>query len=172
MKTYKIIGRQRESTTITKYVLVENETGKIITASKEEVYKAAFNKLIEGVSIQRYNGKIIMKGIGFKISELPSYDEAGNILNKSSGKDGIQKSKVLITGKYCSGKNIIGYRISIIDRGELIKESILPRDKVIQLAKNGLITNVRCQSSNGENILRGINCNLSKLPQVKVEEYA
>lgn len=168
MSKYRIIGRQRFGTNVLKYILNEIGTSNIISIEKEKVYALAFNKQIADVIIQNYNGKINMKGVGYKISDLPCYDEEGNKIRHDNDKN--TKPLVKITGKCADGKSIKAYRISVIDCGRVINERIIPREKVMDLAKNGMISNVRYQRSNGTDILRGVDCKLSELPSLSYQQ--
>ena len=167
MIRYSLLGRQREGTSIIGYILNDNVNNQIVTVTKNKAYELAFNKMIKDVTIQYYNGKIIMKGIGFKVSELPDYDLKGNLIVKNEPVVRETK-KVLLTGKYFDGKNIAGYKITVVLGNTILQEYMASREKVMELAAKGLITNARYQKSNGVGILRGVDCKLSQLPLIEV----
>lgn len=170
MGKYTIIGRQRNGTIISGYILRENATGRIGAFPKETVYRLAIDKQINDVITQEYNGRITMKGTKYKISDLPNYDENGKIIPREQ-KSEMNAPKMIINGKVVDGKNVVAYRVARVVNGVVTHQTILDRDSVIKYAKSGAIANVRYQKSNGADILRGVDCNLAKLPIIE-KSYA
>lgn len=159
--TFTIIGRQTNGTKVDGYILRDLSTNRLVIKSKEEVYELAKNKQIEDVITQEYKGRVILKGTKSKISQLPNYDANGNRVHNE---DCVNKQIVIANGRVMDGKNIVAYKLALIERNMIKKEVMVSRDEMIDLASRGAITNVRHQKSNGEDILRGIGCKLSELP--------
>lgn len=168
MSKYTIIGRQKNGTTIDGYILRDNATGAILPFPKNQVYKLALNKMISDVTAQVYQGRVTMKGTKYRISELPCYDVHGNKISKGN-EQYVSKPKVIINGKCTDGKNVTGYRVAVVVDGIIQRQSVLNREKVMELARNGMISNARYQTSNGIGILRGVDCKLANLPNVEYE---
>ena len=167
MSRYTIIGRQRNGTVILGYILKDEQTGNIGVFPKETVYRLAMNKQINDVITQEYNGKITMKGTKYRISDLPNYDVNGNLIAKEQRNEE-NKPYLILNGKCIDGKNIVAYRMAMIEGGRVVKEVIVDRRKVMEYAQRGIIANARYQKSNGADILRGVDCKLSSLPIVQV----
>lgn len=163
MGEFTLIGRQTSGANVIGYVLISNTNRKILRLSKEEVYKLAMEKKISDVVAQEYNGRVNMRGTKYKISSLPNYDDKGKIIDKET-KEKLPRQRILLTTRLTSGKNTIGYGLTLVQHGGIIKEVMLSREKVMELAKKGFIDNARYQSSNGKDILRGVGCNINGLP--------
>lgn len=163
MGEYTLVGRQTSGTNVIGYIVMENRSGCVMPMRKEIVYKLALNKQISDVVAQNYKGKITMKGVKYKISELPVYDSNGNIIQDSEPQE---NKKIYIVYKVVNGKNTLAYGIEIRVGNRTVNSAVLSRDTIIKLAKQGAIENARYQSSNGKDILRGVRCNIAELPSV------
>lgn len=167
---YTIIGRQTSGVEVTGYVVKENSTGAIKLIPKDGVYIMALSKQISNVTAQKFKDKIVMKGIGTKLSDLPKYDKDGRLIEKAE-KGNNNKLRITITGKVVQGKGIVAYRVHYVNPSiQKSGDVILPKNKVFKYAKDGYITNARFQESNGKGILRGIDCRLASLPMVRLDK--
>ena len=164
---YTIIGRIKEGTVVVGYVLRDNASGETSFFERNAVYKMAMNKEISDVTVQIYNNKVNMKGTKCAISSLPCYDRNGNLIEKANDSKE-PKQYMFLNGRVMDGKSVIAYRIAVVENGKIVKQGIFDRKRVFDIARTGVITNVRYQQCNGVGILRGLNCKLSNLPVVKV----
>lgn len=165
MNELRIIGRQTNGTHVLGYILQERISGVIKPASKETTYKLALEKHIENVVAQVYNGKISMKGVNFKVSSLPNYDQNGNLIRNNS-ENTEQTRKLYLTGRKVDGNTTLGYNVALVVNGKIVRETYLSRQEVMECAQSGMIANARHQKSNGKDILRGVDCNINKLPLI------
>lgn len=164
MGKYNIVGRQVNGTNTVGYLVVDVATNRRGVLPRDMVYKLAIDKQINDVIAQVYNGKVVMKGVKQKITELPRYDMAGNRIESPSAMEALRYMK--LSGKVMSGKAVVGYQVCLFEGNKILKKCILPRPKVINLVKQGSIANARYQSSNGKGLIRGVGCNLAQLPVI------
>lgn len=165
---YIAIGRYTEGVNVLGYVLKELSSGSTALVCRQEVENLAINRLVSNISAQIYGGKIIMKGLNCKLSELTNYDSTGNIISKQSKKLE-NKEDIVISARIIEGKSTIGYVVTLRSNGIKCGEKRLSRDKVLELARNGYISNARVQMSNSKPVLRGVNCELAKLPSTSIK---
>lgn len=160
---YRIVGRYMKGVEVLGYHLVDR-VGRDGFAKKEAVYELALDNNISNCKAQLYNGVIVLKGVGCKLSELPVMD----VDTKRIRGRGVENTRVRlyrISGRIFKGKQVIGYRITDINRNE----SDIRKSDAILLAKSGSIENARVQMNNGKEILRGVNCDLAQLPLIQLE---
>lgn len=159
---YMVIGRYTEGVNILGYMVQDMITGNAGICDRKHVEMMALNKTIENVTAQVYNGKVIMKGLNCKLSELPKYDKNGNLIVAAQKQPAVTE-EIIITDRIGDGKTITGYVVALINNGVKCSEARLSRDKVMELARDGKIANARVQMSNGKPVLRGVKCELAKL---------
>lgn len=159
---YDIIGRVPNGTSIIGYVLRDKVTSEIGILSKDVVEQLALNKQIYNCTAQVYSGIVNLKGINCKLSQLPKYDQQGNlILNKAVQKKKI-KADMKLVGKVQSGKTVKSYVVAYITNPNNVMK--IPRDAVLKLVKDGRIANAKYQMNGDQVMLRGVKGeNLSKL---------
>ncbi|MBR1453578.1 MAG: hypothetical protein IJ593_02920 [Lachnospiraceae bacterium] len=165
---YEIIGRQTDGVKVSGYVLHNCMTGVNEIVTRDECYSMAMNKQIKNITVQIYDGKVTMKGVNYKVSELPRYDMNGNRIVIEEAPKVV--NKIFVTGKIYNGKHIDKYRVTLFTNGKPVDNRIITKDELYELAAKGKIANARCQKLNNEYILRGINYNLSKLPVLEIRE--
>lgn len=163
---YIAIGRYTEGVNVLGYVLQDILTGNKALVSRQEVEMMAINRAIGNISAQVYDGKIIMKGLNCKLSELANYDSNGNIISRQSKKSE-NSEDIVITARIIEGKSTVGYVVALRNNGAKCEEKRVSREQILNLARRGYISNARVQMSNGKPVLRGVNCELAKLPSTK-----
>jgi len=158
--TYYIIARYMDGVRVVGYE-VESVEGHRDRMTKRQVEELALNKQIINCTAQKYTNPkknketVVLKGVGCKLSDLPTIR-----LNKKSGE--IDKRGVIVA-RIVDGKNTVSYAIRKYN-GEITSVS---RDNTMLLARKGALKNARAQRSKGELLMRGVKCDLAKLPIVK-----
>lgn len=149
---YEIVGRMLDGTHVMAYLIKDRLSQNEIRLEKGIVEQLALNKQIYNCNAQVYNNAVNLKGINCKISQLPKYDDDGNIIPKEPPKLKIIPNLKLV-GKVQSGRTISDYIVvSLSDESTLMK---IPKDAVLLLAQEGRITNAKVQYNNGKLMLRG-----------------
>lgn len=158
---YKLTGRIMDGVKVTDYEVENIANGEHFVLPRHTVEDLALSKLIVNCSAQRHHNRVILKGQGCKLCELP-------YISRSNGD--IQKEKICysIIGRIVHGKYVIGYSMKRHDTNETFN---IQKDKAIRLIRDGKVVNARVQSSNGiGDIVRGIDCDISKLPVLRVNK--
>lgn len=170
---YQIVGRYMEGKEIVGYHLQSIETGKSGRYSREQVCYLVGRDQVTNCTGQIYQDKVILRGKGMSLDDLPVQYEDGDTRNMERvGKirRGTETSEAmeqfLIVGTLKAGRNTVGYVIQNAGCG--IKK--IPRQKVIELASAGKIGNARVQNYNGRILLRGVGCNLDELPSEQMPQ--
>lgn len=163
---YMAIGRYTKGVSVLGYMLQDINSGAVRMIERQMVEKIALNKQINNITAQLFDGKIVMKGINCKISALPNYDSSGRLVTKSD-ENNQRLNEVNIIGRLLDGKSTVGYILGITTNGVKCGEKCVSREKTLEIAKMGKISNARVQMSNDEAVLRGVGCKLAKLPSVK-----
>lgn len=163
---YMAIGRYCEGVSVLGYMLRNGSTGETKLYSREYVEELALTRQIGNIYAQNYKGKVILKGVDCRLTELPNYDKYGNMISQAVP-NGERHEAIIVSGRVMEGKTTIGYVVSLICNGVTVGKKTLRKDKVIELARTGHIANMRVQMSNGNAVLRGHNCELAKLPIYK-----
>lgn len=167
---YQIVGRYMDGKEVVAYHLLSLDTGKKGRYTKEQVYYLVGRGQITNCDGQLYQDKVLLRGKGMSLEDLPvvqvngdlSRTEAiGRVKRGTSAEEAL--NQVMIVGKIVDGRRTLGYVVRNAGGGE----KRLKRDDVLQLARDGKIGNARAQYYNGQLILKGVNCDLSQLPQVK-----
>lgn len=161
---YEITGRIVDGVKVIGYILLNRLNNQKEIRYTNDVKSLAINKNIYNCSAQVYDGKIILKGINCKLSQLDKYDINGNKIDKQIKNNKKQnKPNIMIVGRIMDNRNIIAYVVKYIKDSQ-VREISLEKDKVIELASKGKIINATTQMLDGKIILRGLGDNLSKLP--------
>lgn len=161
--TYCIIGRYMDGVRVIGYEM-ESVDGQRDRMTKRQVEELALNKQVINCTAQKYiNPKtneetIVLKGVGCKLSSLPYIS-----LNKNKGK--VDK-RGLIIERIVDGKNTLGYVVEL-HSGEVKN---ITREQTMMLARKGSLKNARAQMSRGELLLRGVKCDLAKLPVIRAND--
>lgn len=165
---YTAIGRCKNSVKVSGFILKSLLDNSVRFFTRQEVEKLALNKAINNIMAQEYEGKIILKGINCKIRKLPEFSADGIRISDK------QMSKVyrVIVARVLKGKATIYYLINTIQDGVIIESSQVERKEVIRLAKDKQLDNARVQMSQGKAVLRGINCDLTRLPTYTESEIS
>lgn len=170
---YQIVGRYMDGSEVTGYHLQSMETGKSGRFTREQVSFLVGRGQVTNCQGQIYQDKVILRGIGISLDQLPVQqengglsrtDSVGKIRRGTSSEDAMTQAMVI--GVIVDGRNVIGYMLRNAGGGQIK----LSRQKVMELAKAGRIGNMRYQESNGKAILRGVGINLNELPVVTPEQ--
>lgn len=166
MSKLKVIGRCLDGVKVIAYV-VSDENGQKAILPKKEVEEMVLQKKISNVAGQLYEGRVNLRGAGFKLVDLPKYDMQGVRLDEMAIKK--VRNTYSLRAKLVKGREILGYVVQKIgDNGEYIEKK-MPRDQVMELASHGKIANVRVQMNNGKPIMRGVARELEGLPTIRLE---
>lgn len=155
---YQITGRYTKGKELVGFHLHSISTGKSGKYPKEFVAYLIGKGAITNCEAQIYKGKLLFRGKGIRLDDLPSID--------IDGEANSTVEELTIVGALRAGNRIVGYAVQNIGGG-LSKYS---RAKVIKLAQDGQITNARVQMYHGKPLLRGKDgLNLDTLPTEDVE---
>lgn len=175
---YVVTGRYMRGKEATGYHIMTSKNDKQKRVTREQfIYMLGQGSIINCTG-QVYGEQVIIRGTnGVNISELPIYDDnSGKIRNleyitqvKPTGGDMEQVlSQVTLVGRLMCGRENIGFEVRN-HGGRIIR---LPRQQVIQLAENKLITNAVVQNLNKDGVrtkvIRGVGIELRDLPRIKV----
>lgn len=166
---YSIVGRYMNGTEVTGYHLQSIETGKAGKYTREQVVFLVGRGQVTNCQGQIYQDKVILRGVGMSLDDLPVKQESGELQRTSnigkvrrgtSAEDAM--TQFLIVGSIVNGRSTIGYVIR--NSGGQTKK--IDRETALNLAKNNRLGNARVQEYNGKIILRGVGTNLSDLPTI------
>ena len=170
---YQIVGRYMSGKEVTGYHLQSIETGKSGKFSRDQVAFLIGREQITNCTAQIYQDKVLLRGKGMSLEDLPIQYEDGTTKNTeqlgkiAKGADASQvMEKFIVVGAIKSGRNTVGYIIQNAGCG--IKR--IKRQQVIELAQQGKIANARVQMYQGKALLRGVGCNLDELPSENIEK--
>lgn len=184
---YKVTGRYMDGQKIIGYHLV-GEDGSQSQETKERVIWLIGKGIITNMRIQiGQNKEVIIRGKGVNLNNLPVYDAIKQQYRDDDISQSAANTKVPVSkdisdaspmGQFTIVKRImfknkcLGYEVS--DYSGTITR--MKRDNVIQLAVQKLISNAIAQKYKKPNkmipdiILRGVGCDLSKLPILIITE--
>ena len=164
---YQIVGRYMNGKEVTAYHIQSLETGKSGKYTREQVCYLVGRDQITNCTGQLYQDKVLLRGVGCSLDDLPVQYENGDTKNtdkmgKVRRNETVQTSmeKVMITRCKRQGRSIVGYVITNSGGASVM----VSREKVIELAEKGLVGNARVQNYNNQKILRGVGCDLNQLP--------
>lgn len=160
-----VVGRCMNGVRVIGYIAVDNKTRAKLYFDKEQFQNLVINKQVVNCTGQVYEDKIIIKGVNCQLSKLPKFDHNGNPIKHKKVREK-EDRKLVIVGKITDSKEIVGYRLGYNVNGQINYKDI-PRKAVLQLARDKKIKNARVQMSNNRMLLRGVGCDLSKLPSVE-----
>ena len=167
---YKVNGRYMNGSEVVAYNLVSN-TGESIRVNREKAILMISRGLIENMRIQYCNDGVIIRGNKINLNTLPIFDV--NKDNFRGPKDTkTKRAEYLIVKRMMFKTSCIGY--VLLDGNK--REIKLNRQRVIDLASKGLVENAgvgKYQSKEDGTSrlgLRGLGCDLSKLPVVLVNK--
>ncbi len=174
---FKLEARVMEGVRVIEYIL-QTETGERVRLPKAMVDELALNKQIVDCSAQVYPDPktnkrvVILRGKDRKITDLPVIDRAtGESRDSEAEKKATNKYQYKIIASVTEGRTKNGYVLGRVTSTGDVKREIKSRRQVMELARQGLIANARAQVAdvNGEKrlILRGVNCDLAKLPSIR-----
>lgn len=156
---YKLTGRYMEGTQIIGFHILSS-SGESIKCKKADVEKLAERGIIDNCRLIEFNGVNYIKGVGIRISELPVMNlRSGESINDTTGRECLS-----VTKRIMSGNNVEGY--VVVDTNN--KQYRLSKEKVWQLARQKLISNVTAQLNGKQKILRGVGIELRELPTVQL----
>ena len=164
---YQIVGRYMDGSEVTGYHLQSIETGKSGRYSNEQVYYLVGREQVTNCTGQIYQDKVLLRGKGISLNDLPVINEDGNIKNTdnigkvrrgTSATDAINQFMIVKLIK--QGRNTVGYVIQNAGGGT----KKVNRQQILELAQQGKIGNARVQNYQGKILLRGVNVNLDELP--------
>lgn len=165
---YQIVGRYMDGKEVTAYHLQSLDTGKAGRYTREQVAYLVGRGQVTNCEGQIYQDKLLLRGKGISLEELPVQQENGDLTRADSlGKirrgtnthDAL--TQVMIVGSIVRGRNVLGYVIQNAGGGQARVE----RDRLIEMARAGRVGNARVQMYNGKPILKGVDCDLSQLPK-------
>ena len=76
---YQIVGRYMDGSEVVAYHLQSLETGKSGRYSKEQVYYLVGREQVTNCTGQIYKDKVLLRGNGISLDDLPVINEAGEI---------------------------------------------------------------------------------------------
>lgn len=170
---YQIVGRYMDGKEVTGYHLQSMETGKAGRFTREQVCYLVGRDQITNCSGQIYQDKVLLRGVGMSLDDLPVKQENGG-LSRTNNIGKVRKNtttedamtQFTVVASIVNGRNVVGYVISNAGGGR----KNISRSMMIELAQKGRIGNVRFQTSNDKKILRGVGVNLSELPTITAEQ--
>ena len=154
---YNIIGRYMDGVRVVGYEL-ESTDGERLRLPKKVVEELALNKQIINCTAQKYTNPntgeltVVLKGVDCKLSSLP-------YVSMKKSKKKIDKRGVIVE-RLVEGKNTVGYVVQL-HNGE---RKSFRREQIMELARKGSLKNARAQMFKGQLLLRGVDCELAKLP--------
>ena len=164
---YQIVGRYMDGKEVTAYHLQSIDTGKSGRYTREQIIYLVGRGQVTNCTGQLYQDKVILRGNGMNLDDLPvqyedgksrNMDKLGRVKKGTDVADAMTQFMIIGIIKY--GRNTVGYTLQ--NAGYGIKR--FKRDQVIELAEQGKIGNASIQNYRDRKILRGINCNLAELP--------
>lgn len=174
-KKYIMTGRYMNGTGVIGYHLVSSSGDEQRKVTREQFIFMLGRDMIANCTGQLSGNQVIIRGVNdFNINDVPIYDEKNKII-RNIEKDAIVKPKnnseqvlgqLTIIGRITDGRNNIGFVLRNFG-GQQIR---MPRDEVMALAENKMITNAFVQNYNGKKILRGYKTNLKYIPETIIKK--
>lgn len=168
---YQIVGRYMDGKEVTAYHLQSLDNGKAGRYTREQVAYLVGRGQVTNCEGQIYQDKLLLRGKGMSLEDLPVKQENGELsrtdnigkVRRGTSASGAME-QVLIVGTLKRGRNTVGYVVQNAGGGQRNIE----REQLLSLAKEGRIGNARTQMYQGKMILKGVNCDISKLPCTEV----
>lgn len=173
--SYSIVGRYMNGKEVTGYQ-IQSTKGESKRVTREQLCLLVGRGDITNCTGQVYKKKVILKGKGININDLPIVDEKNSKVKNTDKIGAVKKGKsntdavnqLMIVRKLVSGGKPVGYVL----RNAGGAERKIKRDEVVTLAKNGGIGNARVQMYKGKPLLRGVGINLNALPSEEMQTKA
>lgn len=174
---YQMVGVYKDGEDgkeVTGYHLQNLEAGTSRRYTREQTCFLVGKGQITNCSGQIYKDKVILRGEGMRIEELPVKKRDGSVRNSAytgktrrndSATDIMNRLNIVAVIKK-GGRNVVAYRLE--NAGGATND--FPREQVWSMAKQGRIGNARVQQHQGKTLLRGVGVNLQELPQLDAEE--
>jgi hypothetical protein len=168
---YQIVGRYMDGKDVTGYHLQSLESGKSGKYTREQIAYLVGRGQITNCEAQIYKDKLLLRGVGMSLDELPVQQENGG-MSRLNGVGHIRRGAttedvmetVNIVGVVTNGRSVVQYVVMNSGGGK----QYISRENLLSLAKAGRVGNARVQMYNGNIILKGINCDLKQLPRVDI----
>ena len=149
------------------YHLHSLDSGKSGRYTREQVVFLVGKGQVTNCSGQIYQDKVLLRGVGMSLDDLPVQQEDGGLSRTSSigrvrrGTSAADAmTQLLIVGTVRSGRETVGY---IVQNSGGAQKRVSKAD-IYKLASAGRIGNARVQNYNGRVILRGVGVALDELP--------
>jgi hypothetical protein len=176
---YTVVGKRTNGRQITGYYIMDPRSSKSALYSKEVLAYLVGKGMLSNCTAQIYKGKILFRGVGESLDNLPTINENGvredNGQSTSNGSTvkNVTKKGYRIVALVVNEKKVVGYYV-IPDSGMeqqlgqngTSRVAPLSKAKAVVLAKNGMITNATVVEINGKRTLRGVGCELLKLRRI------
>lgn len=170
---YQIVGRYMDGKEVTGYHLQSMDTGKNGRYTREQVAFLVGKGQVTNCQGQIYQDKLILRGIGVSLDDLPVKQENGEVSRTAivgKVRKGATAADVMtqfvIVGCITNGRNTVGYII----RNAAGQTKQISREDALRLSKDGKVGNARVQEYNGRILLRGVGVNLNELPVTQVNK--
>lgn len=167
---YRVVGRYMNGSNVTGYHLIGSD-GSQIRVTKDYIVYLIGKGVVENMRVQANGNKLILRGRGVNLNELPIYDEKREEFRGNNKGKVISMGEMVVTKRIMYKNKCLGYMVRDVSG----KEWKLSREKVKELALKKMIKNVTAQKYRDPNsgevklILRGVGCDLSKLPILIVD---
>ena len=173
--SYSIVGRYMNGKEVTGYQ-IQSTKGESKRVTREQLCLLVGRGDITNCTGQVYKKKVILKGKGININDLPIVDEKNSKVKNTDKIGAVKKgtsntdavNQLMIVRKIVSGGKPVGYVL----RNAGGAERKIKRDEVVTLAKDGGIGNARVQMYKGKPLLRGVGVNLNDLPSEEMQTKA
>ena len=163
---YRLVGQCKNGVKVEGYI-IEDQSNNRNYIPKQELERLVMLKKVVNAHGQLYNGKFYIKGKNCKLTDLPILDCKGNLIPRNGQRKVTPYMRII--KRVVKGKDTIAYQLEVKhNENGNIESGVVPRETVLQFAETGVLINARVQKDGGKSILRGVNCDLSKLPIVRV----
>jgi hypothetical protein len=166
---YTALARYIEKGNVTGYLVRDNIVRYEAVMPRNEVEDLALSRQVSNIMGQVYNGKVLLRGSKCKISELPTCTADGKIIKEKKPKKVAMATRIIarITDK----RTVIGYKVEVLEEGEVVETRAVSKDTVIQLIRKGFMQNARVQKVSGKDVIRGVNCEIAQLPSYPARSF-
>lgn len=164
---YTVVGRYMDGATVMAYHLLDID-GEQRKLTREQVIFLVGKGDISNCKGQLHKNKVLLRGIGININDLPIVDEkTGNMKNTDNlgriarGATNAQAlAQFTIIGKIVQGSKVVGFTVANV--GGATRD--ITRAQAETAAKQMKIGNARIQDYKGRPILRLLNIKMGELP--------
>lgn len=176
---YIVTGRYMNGTEVSGYHLVTNSGDEHKKVTREQFIFMLGKGLIANCTGQVYGNQVIIRGTNISIGDLPIVDDKTGKVRKPDDKTNVRPKKgemlqildqLTLTGRLMFGRDNVGFEVK--NHGGQVRR--LPREEVIKLADEKLISNATVQNLNENGkvrkILRGAGIDLRDLATIQVDK--